>query len=159
MKQQLEIERKFIVSQLPQGLLENAVGEEIKQGYLILKDQRELRIRKRDNEFWMTLKQGDGLERFEQECSIPNTQFFMLWPLTEGKRIEKTRYLVENADHVFEIDVFSGSLEPLIVLEVEFNSVEASRKFKVPDFVEKEVTEDKTYKNAVLATDGLPKLY
>lgn len=159
MKQQLEIERKFIVSQLPEGLLEKAVGEKIKQGYLILENQRELRIRQRNNLCWMTLKQGSGLERFEQECQIPDEQFKMLWPLTEGKRIEKIRYLVENCGHVFEIDIFSGSLASLLVLEVEFSSVEASRKFRVPDFVKKEVTDDKNYKNAALATDGLPKSF
>lgn len=159
MKQQLEIERKFLVSQLPEGLLEKAVGEEIKQGYLILENQRELRIRQRDTQCWMTLKEGSGLERFEQECQIPDKQFKMLWPLTEGKRIEKTRYLVEKGGHVFEIDIFSGSLVPLLVLEVEFCSIKASQKFRVPDFVKKEVTEDKNYKNAALATCGLPESF
>jgi len=159
MKQQLEIERKFIVSQLPEGLLKKVVGEEIKQGYLILKNQRELRIRQRKNQCWMTLKEGSGLERFEQECQIPDEQFKMLWPLTEGKRVEKTRYLVESGGHMFEIDIFSGTLAPLLILEVEFSSVEASQKFRVPDFVKKEVTEDKNYKNAALATCGLPESF
>lgn len=159
MKKQLEIERKFVVSHLPEELLEKAVREEIKQGYLILEDQRELRIRQRNNQYWMTLKEGSGLERFEQECQIPDGQFKMLWPLTEGKQIEKTRCLVENCGHVFEIDIFSGTLAPLLVLEVEFSSTKESQKFRVPDFVEKEVTDDKNYKNATLAIDGLPKSF
>lgn len=159
MKQQLEIERKFIVSQLPEGLLEQAVGEEIKQGYLILENQRELRIRQRNTQCWMTLKEGSGLERLEQECQIPDEQFKMLWPLTKGKRVEKTRYLVESGGHMFEIDIFSGTLSPLLILEVEFSSVEASQKFRVPDFVKTEVTEDKNYKNAALATCGLPESF
>ncbi len=159
MKQQLEIERKFVVSHLPEELLEKAVREEIKQGYLILQGQRELRIRQRNNQYWMTLKEGSGLERFEQECQISDGQFKMLWPLTEGKQIEKTRCLVENCGHVFEIDIFSGILAPLLVLEVEFSSIKESQKFRVPDFVEKEVTDDKNYKNATLAIDGLPKSF
>lgn len=157
--EQREIERKFTVSQLPEQLLDNAQSSEIKQGYLILEGERELRIRKRDNEFSMTLKQGSGLERSEQEHSISAELFAMLWPLTTGKRVEKIRYLVDENGHTLEIDIFSGALTSLIVLEVEFSSVEASRQFKIPDFVLKEVTADKTYKNAALATCGLPESF
>lgn len=153
---QSEIERKFIISQLPERFLKNAQSVEIEQGYLILEGDRELRIRKRDNKFWITLKQGSGLKRFEQEESISAELFSMLWPLTEGKRIEKVRYLIELNGHTLEIDIFSGALTSLIILEVEFSSVEESRSFKSPDFVMKEVTEDKSYKNAALATRGLP---
>ncbi len=144
------------MSALPEKLLENAPSSEIEQGYLILEGSQELRIRKRDDTFWITLKQGSGLERSEQEKRISAELFSMLWPLTEGKRIEKVRYLIEQNGHTLEIDIFSGALTSLIILEVEFSSVEESRSFKIPDFVMKEVTEDKSYKNAALATRGLP---
>lgn len=157
--EQQEIERKFIVSYLPEQLLDNAPNSEVEQGYLLLENNRELRIRKRNSRFWMTLKQGSGLERFEQEERITAALYAMLWPLTEGKRIGKVRYLVEDGGHTLEIDVFSDTLSPLIILEVEFNSVEESQNFKVPDFARKEVTEDKAYKNAALATCGLPNSF
>ena len=156
MKEHLEIERKFILSRLPEGLLDHVQGDEIKQGYLIRENGQELRIRKRNEEYWMTLKQGSGLSRVEQECSIPSGQFEMLWPLTAGKRIEKTRYVVKQQDLLFEVDLFKEDLEPLILLEIEFENLVASREFKVPLFLGQEVTEDEEYKNAVLATFGLP---
>lgn len=153
---QTEIERKFLVSSLPAGLLDDYQGEKIKQGYLILEDQTELRIRNRDGRCTMTLKQGSGLERGEQEKGIDNDLFAMLWPLTAGRRIEKSRYVIDQSGYRLELDLFSGTLTPLILLEVEFTSIDASRNFDPPAFVRKEVTHDRAYSNAMLATAGLP---
>ncbi|SEA26535.1 CYTH domain-containing protein [Desulfuromusa kysingii] len=156
MKKQLEIERKFVLHRLPEKLLSNAHGDEIKQGYLLRENGRELRVRKRNGEYWMTVKQGSGLSRSEQECQIPAEQFAMLWPLTVGRQVEKTRYSIKQGDLLFEIDQFKEKLQPLILLEVEFTNLEKSQLFSVPTFVSWEVTEDENYKNATLATAGLP---
>lgn len=156
---QMEIERKFILERVPEKLIAKNQGEQIKQGYLLHDEHCELRIRQRGDQFWMTVKKGTGLSRFEQECEIPETQFAMLWALTDGRRIEKTRYAVPVEEHLFEIDVFSGTLSRLIVLEVEFPTIEASQLFTEPDFIAFEVTEDSSYKNAVLAHRGLPESF
>ncbi len=151
----MEIERKFLIRSLPEGFLDKHQGERIDQGYLILEDQTELRIRNRAGHCTMTLKQGLGLERLEQEKAIDKELFAMLWPLTAGRRIEKTRYAIEQSGHCLELDFFSGTLAPLVLLEVEFTSIDASRGFVPPSFVHKEVTNDRTYSNAMLATVGL----
>ncbi|WP_321372378.1 CYTH domain-containing protein [uncultured Desulfuromusa sp.] len=156
MKKQLEIERKFILPQIPEELIHHVQGDEIKQGYLLRESGRELRIRQRNHDYRMTLKQGGGLSRIEQECPIPAEQFEMLWPLTAGRQIEKIRYTIKQEDLLFEIDLFKGNLVPLIILEVEFENLEQSRQFQVPTFASREVTEDESYKNAILATAGLP---
>lgn len=152
---QMEIERKFLITSLPSGFLDKHRGERIDQGYLILADQTELRIRNRAGHCTMTLKQGSGLERLEQEKAIDTELFAMLWPLTVGRRIEKIRYVINQFGHCWELDLFSGTLAPLILLEVEFTSIDASRDFVPPPFVRKEVTNDRTYSNAMLATVGL----
>lgn len=157
--QTVEIERKFVLMQIPEALLQGVQGEQIKQGYLIREQDCELRIRKRDEKYWMTIKRGGGLSRIEQECPIPEPQFEMLWPLTVGRRIEKIRYAVKQQDHLYEIDLFKGALAPLIILEVEFDSLKASRDFEMPSFAAFEVTEDESYKNARLAVSGLPESY
>ena len=156
MKNSLEIERKFLVDRLPDGLLDRAEKAPILQGYLLLEPERELRIRRMGREHSMTLKQGRGLQRQEQECVIPAEQFEMLWPLTAGRRIVKTRYRLPRGEHCWEIDLFAENLSPLILLEVEFASVVQSREFEIPGFVLREVTDDPAYKNAALATGGLP---
>ncbi len=151
----VEIERKFLLRSVPQELIAKTEGESIRQGYLLSGDS-ELRIRERAGICTMTVKRGAGLERFEQECVIPQQQFEMLWPLTEGQRIDKVRYAVPRGTLIYEIDIFNGDLSPLQILEIEFNSVEASQEFIAPDYVEKEVTDNKAYKNAALALKGLP---
>lgn len=153
---QLEIERKFVLARKPAALLEGVRGEEILQGYILLDDSKELRIRNRAGRCTMTLKHGHGLQRREQECRIEKEQFEMLWPLTEGRCIEKTRYLVRRGTLDYEIDLFSGDLAPLMMLEVEFPDVSSSEDFIPPDFVDREVTEDRAYKNASLAAAGVP---
>lgn len=156
MMEQTEIERKFLIASLPTGFLDEHRGERIDQGYLILEDQAELRIRNRAGRCTMTVKQGSGLERLEQEQEIDKELFAMLWPLTVGQRIEKTRYTIDKSGHCLELDLFSGTLAPLILLEVEFTSVAASRNFDPSAFMYKEVTNDRAYSNAMLATAGLP---
>lgn len=154
-----EIERKFILIQRPDELLANICGEEIRQGYLVREGEHELRIRQRCGDCWMTVKQGSGLQRREEECRIPQEQFAMLWPLTVGARVEKTRYQVPVGQQTWEIDQFHGPLAPLLVLEVEFASLEESRAFCVPEWAVREVTEDPHYNNAALATCGLPESF
>ena len=157
MKAAFEIERKFVIDRLPDGMLGQREGTRIHQGYLLLEKERELRIRKMGQDHHsMTVKQGQGLQRLEQECAISSEQFDMLWPLTAGRRLVKTRYCLQQRDHLWEIDVFAANLSPLVLLEVEFATVEQSREFAAPGFVAFEVTEDPAYKNAALATQGLP---
>jgi CYTH domain-containing protein len=153
---QSEIERKFLSNQLPQGLLKNAAATRIRQGYLVIEAEHELRLRQRGAQFWLTEKQGQGLKRLEQEVALDEMTFKMLWPLTVGRRLEKTRHLVMQGNHCLEIDIFSGNLEPLMLLEVEFTSLMASRSFGLPDYGLREVTEDPAYNNARLALCGLP---
>jgi CYTH domain-containing protein len=151
-----EIERKFLITRLPHKLLATASPTRIRQGYLQSESARELRLRQRGEQFWITEKQGQGLQRLEQEMPLDELLFNMLWPLTKGRRLEKTRYLLPQADLTLEFDIFSGNLSPLILLEVEFVSLEASRAFTPPPYVTREVTEDPAFKNASLAIFGLP---
>lgn len=145
-----EIERKFLVATFPDGKL-HAVP--LRQGYLTTPtDSVELRLRQQGTEYFMTLKSEGGLSRQEYEIQVDVTQFEMLWPATEGRRIEKTRYSGKLTEgQLFELDVFAGPLSPLMLVEVEFLSEEAAKTFIPPLWFGKEVTEDKRYKNKALA--------
>jgi adenylate cyclase len=105
----------------------------------------------------MTLKSGAGLQRLEYEILIDKSQFDALWPATDGRRIEKTRYLGNLEDHlIFELDVFSGRLASLILVEVEFETVNAATNFTPPAWFGLDVTDDKRFKNKTLAMNGQP---
>jgi adenylate cyclase len=147
----MEIERKFLLMRVPDDLPE---GEPIRQGYLaIAPDGVEVRVRDRAGKATLTVKSGPARVRVEEELEIDASRFEALWPLTEGRRIVKTRHLVELEDGVAEVDVYEDGL---LVAEVEFADEEASDGFTVPDWFGEEVTGDRRYANQALAVDGPP---
>ncbi|OUR60505.1 hypothetical protein A9Q74_12855 [Colwellia sp. 39_35_sub15_T18] len=150
-----EIERKFLVAQLPN--LSDAKQSVIKQGYLThVDDSVEVRLRQKEHEFYLTVKQGAGLIRTEVETSIVQEQFTTLWPLTVGARIEKVRWTGNITNNLFyELDIFSGQLETLQLVEVEFSSIASAEKFIIPAWFGQEVTEDKRFKNKSLAMSNI----
>ena len=151
-----EIERKFLLDAVP-DVVEGHTPTRIAQGYLAITDDTEVRVRARAGDHVLTIKGGRGLVR--REASIPLTaeQFDELWPLTEGRRINKRRWVIPSDAAELEIDVFDDELDGLVVAEIEFESEQASAAFVVPDWFGREVTDDSRYRNAALATEGLAR--
>lgn len=150
-----EIERKYLLKYIPSKLIEGCTAKKIQQGYLVLGSNSELRIRMLGDKFYFTSKRGKGLVREELEQEVNQVVFNLVWPFTEGKRINKERYSVAKDGLLYEIDLYKGELEGLMVLEVEFKSVDDANAFVMPDFCERDITEDSRYKNAQLASIGL----
>ena len=154
----LEIERKFLVdsSSLPVDLnkFKNFL---ISQGYLAADAGSEIRIRKKGRACFLTVKQGAGLQRKEKEIRLKRQNFDKLWPLTEGRRIEKRRYEIPCGDLCIELDVYLGRLQGLVTAEVEFSSMDEGRGFQPPKWFGPEVTEAEEYKNKNLALHGIPE--
>lgn len=153
-----EIERKFLIAGLPEDI-DRYPHHVIRQGYITTDSENEVRIRSKGEKYYLTIKQGRGLSRTEVEIIITEDQFESLWVLTENKRIEKTRYDLDSHAYLIEVDVYQNKLSPLQVAEVEFPTIEASQEFMLPEFFGREVTNDKAYKNASLACDGIPDSY
>jgi CYTH domain-containing protein len=152
----VEIERKFVLSKPPEEL-DDAPSDAIEQGYLAITDDGiEVRIRRIGDRTVLTVKQGSGERRLEEEVDIPAASFEALWPLTEGRRIEKRRYRLDHDGHQVEVDVYAGALEGLVVAEIEFESEQASATFEPPDWLEREVTGEERYANQRLALEGPP---
>ena len=149
----LEIERKFLVDGKPGGLAE---GDRIDQGYLAIGDDGvEVRVRRRRDDMTLTIKSGPGMTRTEVELEIDAQRFDALWPLTEGRRVTKTRHLIPlDGDVTVELDVYSGAHDGLLTAEIEFPSVEASEAFEPPAWLGREVTGDGDYANQALAMTG-----
>ena len=68
-----------------------------------------------------------------------------------GRTIVKCRYRIPIGKYVAEVDKYLEDLEGLLVVEVEFNSLEDANNFEVPNWFGKEITEDLRYKNDNLA--------
>jgi adenylate cyclase len=156
MAEGIEIERKFLVERPPDDLDAHPSGE-IKQGYLAITDDVEVRVRRYGDRSFLTVKSSGNESRVEEEIEIDARRFDALWPLTEGRRIEKRRYRIATGDDLtIELDVYHGRLTGLVSAEVEFGSRADADRFAPPPWFGHEVTEDPRYKNKRLATDGLP---
>ena len=145
----MEIERKFLIHTLPENL-ENYPRKEIEQGYI----NREpvVRIRRSDDKYILTCK-GQGLMvREEFELPLTKEAFEHMKPKTDGIFIEKTRYLIPYDEKLtIELDVFHGKLAPLVLAEVEFDSVEEADAFVPPVWFGEDVTNSPKYHNSNLS--------
>jgi len=152
----VEIERKFLVTSLPEAM-DRYRHERIMQGYIVVgADGSEVRLRRKGRKHFEAVKMGRGEIRSELEVELTAAQFDTLWEATSGRRIDKTRYEIRHAGVVMEVDVYHGELAGLVTAECEFASPEESRRFVPPDWFGREVTNDPAYKNQSLAVRGRP---
>jgi CYTH domain-containing protein/CHAD domain-containing protein len=149
-----EIERKFLVEEVPQGA---GTRTAIEQGYLALDEHGEVRLRRKGGELLLTAKAGHGEVREEVEVAIGPSAFEALWPLTEGRRVRKARHYVPLNGYLrAEVDVYEGDLEGLLTAEIEFATREEADSYRPPSWLGPELTGDERYANRSLATRGLP---
>jgi adenylate cyclase len=153
--QHQEIERKFLVQELP-GDLDIGPGTALRQGYLAIDLERKLSVRIRQGErAVLTIKQGRGIARTEVELPLSSDQFEVLWPSTVA-RIDKRRHEIDIDSHSIELDIFNEELAGLVLAEVEFTTLEDAKAFVPPAWFGTDVTEDSRYLNQTLAVQGLP---
>lgn len=145
----MEIERKFLIHTLPENL-NTYPRKEIAQGYI--NRNPVVRIRRSDDQYILTCK-GQGLMvREEFELPLTKEAFEHMKPKTDGIFIEKTRYLIPYDEKwTIELDVFHGELAPLVLAEVEFESVEEADCFIPPVWFGEDVTNSPQYHNSNLS--------
>jgi CYTH domain-containing protein len=151
-----EIERKFLLHELPRTL-RLARGEAIRQGYLALDGDVEVRVRTGSAPPTLTIKAGSGEVRTEVELDLEGRHAQPLWELTQGRRLEKVRRRMRVDGLEAEVDEYTGQLEGLVVVEVEFEDEQAARAFAAPAWFGREVTGEAPYANRSLACDGAPR--
>ena len=146
-----EIERKFLIDV---GLVvELNVGKRISQGYIGTNDKTVVRARIIGDEAFLTLKgevKGFTCSEFEYQIPIDDA-VNVIDELCSGGVVDKTRYEIMHENHTWEIDVFHGQNEGLVVAEVEVQS--ESESVSLPKWIVKEVTGDAKYFNVSLLTN------
>lgn len=150
-----EIERKFLLHALP-AALRHARRERIRQGYVALDGDTEVRVRISSRGSTLTVKSGRGAVRREIELPLDAARAAALWELTDGRRVEKSRRRMRVGGLLVEVDEYDGALAGLVVAEVEFADEAAARAFAMPAWFARELTGDERYANRSLAADGLP---
>ena len=147
-----EIERKFLI--LNQDWQEHSSSElHIVQAYLATNEFSSTRIRIQDDKANINIKSATlGISRTEFEYAIPVIDAqLIIDELCVKPVIEKTRYMVKHIQHTWEIDVFSGDNEGLIVAEIELSSPDEA--FQKPSWLGEEVSHDKRYYNSCLVNN------
>ena len=150
-----EIERKFLID--ISSVESIGSGSRIKQGYISTTDNTAVRIRVSGAVAYLTLKgenQGATRPEFEYEIPIEDANE-IIKELCSGPVIDKTRYLVEYGSHTWEIDVFHGDNDGLIVAEVELES--ETEEVDLPKWVINEVTGEVKYYNTSLLDNPFNK--
>jgi CHAD domain-containing protein/CYTH domain-containing protein len=158
----LEIERKFRLdsTQLLTRLLDEGLRAKEKrlcQVYTHIAPTEQERIRFDGDRYIKTQKRGQGIAREETESEVSKETFEAAKEHALGVPIEKQRFYFKMQSFEACIDVFKGALKGLVVLEVEFDTLEAANAFALPPTLQaQEITEDERYKNHALALYGLP---
>lgn len=141
----MEIERKYLVKELPENL-EQYPKRELEQGYLCTAPV--VRIRKDNEKYELTYKSKGLLIREEYNLPLTQESYEHLKTKVDGRIISKTRYMIPlDSNLTIELDIFHGDLATLILAEVEFPDVESANHFTPPDWLGKDVTFDAQYQN------------
>lgn len=163
----MEIERKFTLKSLPADL-ESYPSLHIEQAYLSTNPV--VRVRKENDEYYMTYKGSGMLAREEHNLWLSKEAYYHLRDKADGRILSKTRYLIPLNNPGFkpgfptpprdysltiELDVFEGELAPLVLAEVEFGSTEAAEAFLPPDWFDEDVTYCREYHNSYMALHDL----
>ena len=146
-----EIERKFLFTSID-FIAQSNNQNRIVQGYLNSNPSRNVRVRIKGAKGFLTIKgkgNASGTTRFEWETEIAVAEAELLLQLCEKGIIDKIRYEILVGKHTFEVDVFSGENQGLVMAEVELS--EENEFFEKPKWLGIEVTGDKRYFNSYLS--------
>jgi len=140
----LEIERRFLVNE--SNFILPKLKKTIKQAYLFSDTNQALRVRMIENDYYLTYKyKKSAINRYEFEYLISEEDGYKLMSLSENFIIIKDRYYRKMDNHLWEIDVFYGENEGLIIAEIELE--DENEKINIPDWVGEEISNDEKYFN------------
>lgn len=163
----MEIERKFTLKTLPEHLTDYPCLH-IEQGYL--NTNPVVRIRKQNDDYILTYKGKGMLAREEYNLPLNAESYAHLKAKCDGNIISKRRYCIPLLQPRFsdacpkecisqsltiELDVFDAPFAPLIMAEVEFDSLEAANSFIPPEWFLEDVTHDARYHNSYMSRMAL----
>ena len=153
----VEIERKFLV-QSDDFLKEVFSKKRIVQAYISSNPERTVRIRIKEDKAFLTIKgkgNATGTTRLEWETEINVSEAEQLLSICESGTICKIRHEIQVGNHLYEVDVFEGENDGLIIAEIELQN--ESETFEKPIWLGKEVTNDERYYNAYLSKNPFKK--
>ena len=163
----MEIERKFTISKLPDNLTAYPCRI-IEQAYL--NTDPVVRIRRQDDDFYLTYKGKGLLAREEYNLPLNEASYYHLRKKADGNIISKKRYVIPidhpqfdttytssaeiSIDQIslsVELNIFEAPFDSLVIAEVEFPNQEMAEAFLPLDWFSQDVTNDPAYHNSNLS--------
>jgi adenylate cyclase len=157
-----EIERKFLLTEreakdwVKLGKDTHAKSQHITQAYLMVEGKTVWRVRLYEegaqaSAVW-TFKKGtaNAAVRIEEEAEMPFDQAKRLVEASE-RIVLKTRTKIKHDGQCFELDVFEGEHQGLVLVEIELPSADTPIRWPLGVSKGVEVTEDGQYRNDTLA--------
>ncbi|MBO9702637.1 MAG: CYTH domain-containing protein [Sporocytophaga sp.] len=145
-----EIERKFLIKKDIWESATKGKASYLKQGYISTEPGKTIRVRITEAKSYLTIKgKTEGISRAEFEYEIPSEDANELLNLFASNCIEKVRHEILHDGKLWEVDVFNGENEGLIIAEIELDA--ADEKFTLPAWIDKEVSGDERYFNSNLS--------
>jgi len=140
----IEIEHKFLVKD-DSWRLNAGAGVLYRQGFIASDATGMVRVSLTAEKSWLTIKRAQSpIRRLEYEYPLPrNEAEEMFSEACLPGRIEKQRYRLPHAGHVWEIDVFEAENTGLVVAEIELSGEDET--FVRPDWLGEEVSTDTRY--------------
>lgn len=149
----MEIERKYLIERdkLPIYYSRHPYHE-IEQAYLCTEPV--VRVRKSDDEYYMTYKSKGLMVREEYNLPLTKDGYEHLLSKADGTVIKKKRYLIPYEGYTIELDIFEGKHDGLILAEVEFETEKQANTFTAPDWFGEDVTFSSKYHNSTLSQNN-----
>ncbi len=146
----MEIERKYLIDRLPDGL-DAWPSRPIEQAYLCTDPV--VRVRQDGDSFYLTYKGRGLMAREEYNLPLTEEAYRHLLTKADGNILTKVRYRIplEGTDLTVELDIFSGKFDGLVLAEVEFPDQETAESFTPPEWFGREVTFTGEYQNSRLS--------
>lgn len=143
-----EIERKFLVDTAkwtPSGQ-----GTKMTQAYFCLYPSPTVRIRIEGNKSYLTIKgSSETIKRPEFEYAVPVEDAIQMLKLAVSEPVEKIRYKIPYEGLLWEVDIFAGKNQGLVMAEIELEF--EHQEFPRPDWLLKEVSGDGRFYNSYLS--------
>ena len=147
-----EIERKYLVKNQIWDKTIKPDFTMMHQGYIMDAQGTTIRVRYTDEKGLLTIKSNqNGISRDEFEYEIPLDDAVYIFDNLCSKKLIKRRYKIIYFEKLWEVDVYLGKLEGLIIAEIELNS-EDEIIIESPIWIGDEVSYDIKYSNASLAS-------
>jgi CYTH domain-containing protein len=145
----VEIEHKYLLNLDKWKAFDKPVPKYLRQGYMVKEPSKTIRVRIADKQAFVTIKgKSTGASRSEFEYEIPLADAEDLLNNFCDSVITKKRFEIRYLGKLWEVDEFLGDNKGLFVAEIELKS--EAETYELPDWVDKNVTDDKRYFNSNL---------